>query len=119
VVVAVVAATLYARKRRANSSAATLKGGVRAGGLREGGADAAAPVVVSSPLGAGAGSGARASRAAFSPAAAGRAGSAVPTSSWTRCTRIATGQVYYHNTVSGETQWVLPVGGVVVGEVSQ
>ena len=56
---------------------------------------------------------------ASNPLGGAGAGAQAPATSWTRCTRLQTGQVYFYNSVTGETQWLLPPGGVVVAEISQ
>jgi hypothetical protein len=84
--------------------------------------DSSSPIFVAG-AGAAALAAERARRSSFAPHAAGGAASASGASpavtSWTRCTRLSTGQVYFYNGSTGETVWSLPVGGCVVAEMSQ
>ena len=70
----------------------------------------------------------RGRRSSFAPRGAGAAAGPAPaitvaaasaTSSRTRCTRLATREVYFFNSATGETAWTLPLGGVIVAEMSQ
>ena len=72
----------------------------------------------------------RARRTSFAPRAAGEGAAAsvaisaaaaapVTVTSWTRCTRAATGETYFYCAATRETVWALPLGGVIVAEMRQ